>query len=134
MSFINSTDWSSPDEYVASDACLSGCGGVCGSEGFHSEVPDFILRQSLHISALELLSIVVCLKLWCNCLSNRRIVLVCDNLASVILINTGRSRDVFLQSCLRELVLLLLVMNLKFELCILRDLLIGYLMCCQDGI
>ncbi len=96
-------NWSVPDYTFASDACLVGCGGVAGNEYFHSSFPEFITSQELHINALELLSIVVCLKIWGNRWKGLRILIYCDNLVSVTVINSGRTRDSFLQNCLREI-------------------------------
>lgn len=99
-------DWSLPDAEFACDACLVGCGGVYQGHYFHASFPDFIAGQRLHINALELLTIVVALKLWGRLLVAKRIKLYCDNYASVLTLNTGRSRDPFMQACLREICLL----------------------------
>ena len=53
-----------PDIIASSDACLTGSGGLCGTEFFHKQFPSYILVQSLDINSLELLSIIVCAKLW----------------------------------------------------------------------
>ena len=101
MMFLDS--WSAPDKVVASDSCLVGCGGVSGKEFFHSSFPAFVQELKLHISALELLSLVVCVKLWGHKWRGLRLQLCCDNSAAVEVVNTGRSRDSFMQTCLREL-------------------------------
>lgn len=96
-------DWSKPDEFVACDACLQGCGGLSTEEYFHTTFPSAILKQDLNINALELLTIVICLKLWAHKLKGKRLVVNCDNLASVTVLNTGACRNTFMQSCLREI-------------------------------
>ena len=64
VSIMPLVDWSSPDEVFSSDACLKSCGGISGSEAFHSEFPGWITRQKdVHINELELLTFVVSLKL-----------------------------------------------------------------------
>ena len=103
MSLMPLADWSEPDAVFASDACLTGCGAWYDGQFFHKEFPEFITSQKLHINALELLTIVVALKVWGDSLKGCRIRLMCDNQTSVIVMNAGRSRDKFLQSCLREL-------------------------------
>ncbi|VDI43591.1 Hypothetical predicted protein [Mytilus galloprovincialis] len=50
-----------------------------------------------------MLTVVVCLKLWGTKLRGKRIIIKCDNQVTVTVINTGRSRNQFLQSCLREI-------------------------------
>ena len=47
--------------------------------------------------------VVVCLKLWGKLLRGFRIKLFCDNMTSITVINSGKSRDKFHQSCLREI-------------------------------
>ncbi|VDH93586.1 Hypothetical predicted protein [Mytilus galloprovincialis] len=101
VSLLNLQEWTEPDEYMASDACLVGCGGVSNGQFFHCVFPDFIVQQSLHINALELLSVIVCLKLWGQ--RGRKICIQCDNMVSVQVINQGKSRSRFLQACLREI-------------------------------
>ena len=49
VALINNNRWSLPDEVLASDACLSGCGAVCGQEFFHRDFPKFILDCMIHI-------------------------------------------------------------------------------------
>ena len=60
------------------------------------------LENSLHINALELLTLTVALKVWGSRLRGKRIVVFCDNMASVQVLNSGASRDKFSQACLRE--------------------------------
>ena len=105
VSMMPQEDWSYPDEVVASDACLEGCGAWhCGTqEFFHLQFPGFVREKQLCINSLETLTVVVAAKLWGKNWRGKRIVIHCDNAASVSIINTGRSHSTFLQSCLREL-------------------------------
>ena len=64
VSMITSNNWSSPGEVFTTDACLTGCGGICARYYFHAELPEFISIQRVDINYLELLTIVVALKLW----------------------------------------------------------------------
>lgn len=95
--------WSNPDEYLACDACLQGCGAWLEGKYFHCKFPDFTHRLNLHINALELLTVVVSVKLWGTFLRNKKIVINCDNSVSCQVLNSGFTRDPFLQSCLREI-------------------------------
>lgn len=101
ISILNIEEWTEPDEFLASDACLVGCGGVCQKNFFHCEFPWFIQEQHLHINALELLTVIVCLKLWAK--RGKKICIMCDNQVSVTVINTGRTRSKYLQACIREI-------------------------------
>lgn len=94
--------WSAPDELLATDACLVGGGGWCEGEFFHSSFPPFTFELGLHINDLELLVIVVALKLWKNKFRGKRILVQCDNKTSVDVLNSGRARSSFFNSCLRE--------------------------------
>jgi hypothetical protein len=102
VSMMSWEDWSSPDMVVASDSCLVGCGGFCQGKYFHACFPEFVQSMGLHISALELLSIVVCIKLWGANWRGLKLQILCDNVAAVTVLNTGRSHDAFMQDCLRE--------------------------------
>ena len=64
--------------------------------------PENILNQNLHITALVVLSIILCLRLWGQFFKGLRIVLFCDNMAACQIINSGKSRFQILQDFLRE--------------------------------
>ena len=91
------------DTFLASDACLSGFGAVCDREYCKGKFPDHIQCQGLHISALEMLALIVAVKVWTHHFKGLRVGVKCDNEATVWVINSGRSRDPFMQACLREL-------------------------------
>ena len=64
VTLIPEARWSEPDTVFATDACLAGCGGVCGNEYFWSEFPARISQATLHISALEMLAVVLAVRVW----------------------------------------------------------------------
>ena len=103
VSMINIAKWTSSDAVFSTDACLAGCGGVCDDQYFHGVFLPFISEQNLDISSLELLTIVVALKLWGARWTVLRITVCCDNEAAVTVVNTGRCRNPFMNSCLREI-------------------------------
>ncbi|KAI8503309.1 hypothetical protein Bbelb_191300 [Branchiostoma belcheri] len=105
VSLIPRTGWTEPDAVFSSDACLTGCGGFLHSTGeyFHATFPPSVLASNPCINSLELLSILVCARLWGKHWAGSRIVVMCDNEASVTVLNSGRSRSPFLQTCLRNL-------------------------------
>ena len=96
--------WSLPDEVVATEACLSGCGAWFETERefFHGEFPEEIKKRQLSINALELLTVVVAAKVWRKKWHGMWIVICCDE-TSVTVLNTGRAYNSFLLGCLREL-------------------------------
>ena len=87
------------------DACLSGCGAICGDEFYGRQFPSAVSSQLHPIAHLEILNIVVALKLWTDSWRGHRIRVTCDNLNSVQAIHTGRSRDTYMQQCIREIYL-----------------------------
>ena len=103
VSLIPDSNWSEPDAILASDACLVGCGATCGQQCFSKPFLAEVLALDLHISALELLAVMVAVRVWASVLGRRKLVVFCDNEATVITINSGKSRDRFMQHCLREL-------------------------------
>ena len=91
------------DTLLASDSCLVGYGAVCEKEFCKGKFPDHIQALGLHISALEMLALIVAVKVWTDKFRGLRVGLKCDNEATVLVINSGKSRDPFMQACLREL-------------------------------
>ncbi|KAI8514086.1 hypothetical protein Bbelb_084100 [Branchiostoma belcheri] len=93
-----------PDEVVATDACSTGCGAFSNGQFFHAVFPDSVLRKYGHkIHVLEMLTIVVAARKWCCQWTGLTILVYCDNLACVHVLNSGRSRDPDLLHCSREL-------------------------------
>ena len=90
VSMMN-TSSSTLGEILTTDACLTGCGGLCIDQYFNSVFPDFILSQHLDINCVELLTIIVALKLWGPRWKGLRLTVRCDNAVA------------FLNSCLREI-------------------------------
>ncbi len=114
VSFIPPIVWSKPDFFFSTDSYLTGCGGICENEYFHARYPDFIMEQNLRIHQLELLAVLVGVRLWGYRYPGMKIQIFCDNDAAVTVINSSRTTDQFMGSCLREL--WLEVCNYKFEL------------------
>ena len=101
-------EWSYPDAIVSTDACLVGCGGWFGSKRlyFHTVFPSHIknrFHSKHHIAQLELLAVVLMCKVWGHLLSGCRLIVYCDNDASVAAINYHRATNSFLQLCSREI-------------------------------
>ena len=103
VSFFPATSWDEPDVTFSTDSCLTGCGGICGHEYFHSQFPEFILRRNLPIHALEMLAVLVAVRFWGSKCESGKIQIFCDNESVVHVINSNRTKDDFLSTCLREL-------------------------------
>ena len=107
VSIIKEGTWVPADSFFFTDACLFGFGAVCDNEFIHGEWTEGILsrieNKELHISALELYTIVIAVKTWASKLYELCVLIACDNEAATIAINSGKSRDPFMQQCLREL-------------------------------
>ena len=90
------------DSVIATDASLTGLGGVSGTEYFHMDIPGWMYELELNIAHFELYALIVGLKLWSPKLKGKRIVCNVDNMAVCSMVNTGFSRDEHLQDGMRE--------------------------------
>ena len=97
------------------DACLTGCGATTGGQYYAEVFPDFVLEKGHNIARLELLNVVVATKVWKKQWSGKRVLVLCDNTNACLAIQSGRSRDDFVQSCIREL--FLVTASKDIELC-----------------
>lgn len=84
-------------------------------EYIHCQFPQFILEQTSHISQRELLMVVVSLKMWGKWLKGLKFVVKSDNQASVVCLNSGRTKDAFMQACLREICYIAAIHNFEFR-------------------
>ena len=93
----------SPEDFSC-DACTAGgCGAICLGEYFHEVFPDFIMVNDPPVSHLELLTVVVCMKLWQERLKEKVVTIYSDSETAVKAITNKRSQIPFMQACLREL-------------------------------
>lgn len=103
VSLIKASSCDFSDFHFATDASLTGGGAICFDECFHFQFSSDILRRASHISSLELYTIVVAVQLWAPKLRHRKFIVSCDNQAAVTVINSGSTKDHFMQRCLRQL-------------------------------
>ena len=103
-----------PDEVMATDASLVGAGAVAWNHAYYRlKFPPCWVGKN--IAYLEMWAIIVACKVWgSTILKGKKLVVQCDNEAVVEIINRGRSRDIFLQAALQEIVYLAAVH--QFEL------------------
>ena len=85
------------------DACLTGCGAVCGDQFYGRLFPESVISRSHTIAHLELLNVVVAVKLWGRSWAGHRVRIACDNSNAVLAVHTSRTRDPFMQHCTREI-------------------------------
>ena len=99
------------------DACLTGCGGLCGDFYYSRPFPDFITVQNHQIAHLELLNLVVACRLWSSNWAGKKLQVYTDNMNSCMALQTGRSGDRFMQSCLRSIFLITAAQDVKILVC-----------------
>ena len=103
VSLIKASSCDFSDLHFATDASLTGGGAICLDECFHFQFSPDILTSASHISSLELYTIVVAVQFWAPKLRHRKFIVSCDNQAAVTVINSGSTKDYFMQRCLRQL-------------------------------
>ena len=103
VSLIQELKLSKPDQIMSSDSCLTGGGSFFEGRFVHWEFPEEIHAMDCNINQLEYLMVVLTVKLWGNQCKRKRILIYCDNENTVLAINSGKSRDLHMQNCLREL-------------------------------
>ena len=85
------------------DACLVGCGAFVGQEYYSERFPERVLKCEHTIAHLEMLNVVVAMKTWARVWRGKKVRVYCDNSNSCLAIQTGRSKDDYMQGCIREL-------------------------------
>ena len=103
VSYIPSFVWAEPDVTFATDSCMVGCGGISAGQYFHTSFPDEIAEQDLPIHRLEMLAVLVAVRLWGVYCEGMKVSIYCDNESVVQVINSSKTKDAFLATCLREL-------------------------------
>ena len=97
------------------DACLTGCGAFSGTQFYMEEFPEWLKEQKRPIADLELLNVVVAVKTWATRWARQRVHIACDNTTACLAIQTGRSRCVFVQGCIRELFLVSAIHDIQLR-------------------
>jgi len=93
-----------PANQVYLDACLTGMGGCFGSLVYHHKLPPhLVLDEDIHITQLEMLNVLLALRLWAPKLAHSSLLIHCDNLAVVIVCQSGRTHDPFLAAVVRNI-------------------------------
>ena len=97
-------EFGEPDAELTTDACLLGGGATFQGEHISFRFPEHITRDNPNINFLEFITVIVAARVWKEKLRNKRLVIHCDNLVTVHVINTGRSKSRNLQRASCELV------------------------------
>ena len=84
------------------DACLTGCGAFVGDSYYAEEFPTEVLRAGHSIAHLELLNVVTAVKVWGEQWRGHSLEIKCDNMNACLAVRSGRSKDDFVQHCVRE--------------------------------
>ena len=103
------------NQVLTTDTSLKCIGGyLIGKEYFYYRLP--VRFRFTNIAYMELIAVIVALKVWGDWLSEKRIVIGCDNQSVVAVVNNGKSRDLFLQAGMREVVYLLSIHKCELQL------------------
>ena len=102
ISMMMTDEFSKPDEVFSSDSCLNACGGFWQGKFFHAQFPEKIKKLNI----LEMVSVIICLRLWRHYFRGKRIRIFFDNCCVCSVVNSGRAQCEELQGCLRKLAFL----------------------------
>ena len=104
-------------QQVELDACLTGYRAVAGNQFYAIQFPQGIVDKGHSIAHLELLNIVIAVKIWAERWSGWSTQIYCDNLNSVCVLQSGRSRDQFMRACAREIFLHSAAADIDIQVC-----------------
>ena len=96
------------------DACVTGLGAIFDSECYSLPIPRGFNNYS--IVHLEMLNIVVALKVWANQWANKKVCIKCDNMALVEVLLSGKTKDVMLATCARNIWMLTALFNISIHI------------------
>ena len=115
MKFIYLDVFFKPGALIDMDATLVGTGGVCKGHYFHAHFPAVITGKVHFIAHLELLAFIVALKAWPHLIANTKFVAHLDNMIANSAINSGWSRDPFVNVGSHEIAYLSALHNFKVK-------------------
>ena len=97
------------------DACMTGIGGIWNGRVYAAPVPTYVDFQP-NITHLEMLNVLIALRLWAKDWAGSSVTLHCDNLAVVLAVNSGKTRDKFLNACIKHIWFITAVHNIDLQL------------------
>ena len=93
-----------PAVFMNTDACETGCAGICGDDWFYAnfniDFPEIFQR---HISDKELFAILLSVRRWSKHWAKKHILVYCDNMPVVKALNKGSSTSSFFMACIQEI-------------------------------
>ena len=84
------------------DACTTGVGGIWNERVYAAPLLTFTDFQP-GIVHLEMLNILLALRIWAKFWTSSLVIFYCDNMAVVHVIESGKTRDKFLNACIRNI-------------------------------
>ena len=103
-------------ERLELDACLTGCGAFTGDSYYAEEFPHTVLQAAHSIAHLELLNVIVAVKLWGRRWRGHSLQIKSDNMNACLAVQSGRSRDPYIQHCVRELFILTVTYDIDLRI------------------
>jgi len=103
---MSELEWSKTKTVFASDSSLTGAGGVNYERNTYFTLAFQEPYRNYKIHVLEMLTLILCCKVWGQYWAGRKIQALCDNQCRVIAVNKGSSKDLHMQACIRELFIL----------------------------
>ena len=106
ISMIPDLKWKAPDTVLQIDACLEVCGAWAEPvrKFFHTKFPGWMNNnKNICINEKETFTLILTLKVWGELVTNKHILVYCDNRTMGEIVNTGQARNTFAQNCLWEI-------------------------------
>ncbi len=88
---------------IVVDSCLTGGGGHMGNIWFTCKFPKCILDKDMTIAELEMVNTMVALRLFCEKVAGKIVRVLCDNSATISILQTGRGKCPVLLQCARKI-------------------------------
>ena len=96
------------------DASLEGLGAYFNDQIY--AIPLVRGYNHFHIVQLEMLNVLVAIRVWANQWRGKTIVIACDNQAVVLVINTGKTKDVVLSAIARNIAMEVALADINLRL------------------
>ena len=104
-----------PEQTLHLDACLTGMGAIWRDRVYATPIHN-CGDLKLTIVHLEMLNIVVALRVWGKMWHHGSIVIKYDNLGVVQVVRTGKTKDLFLALCIRNIWLIMAAYDIELHI------------------